>query len=779
MLFWSLNANHGFPFFAVFIIIIRDVLVIGGNFILYRLNKPKYVLQNVWEKISMFTGFTLALIVSLEGIWFMTVTLSIVLVLINVILLIISLVHFLAEYSVVILPKKLIPLKLALPVLVLIIFAVLISNWFFQNYIDRPTDPTFYNPSPVKANTKQNKNEVDKQSDEWMNTDKNKESILLLGPALGQMSDDSLIVWVVTENEEMLDLIVYNDKEKSNPPVFETTIETNQHEGFTGLGRISGLMPRTTYYYDIKSNVAKVEVFRDIIKTDKVYEVQIPLGKNYDENGNDEDSNSILRNMEKELGIEEEMGSIKKQYPEEDYYYSIEASYESVIDEYLRDYAQFTTFPEDNEDFSTMRFMVTSGHKPLDTSIDDYYHTPVFPPQFRMWEVLSRHIKIEHFDFMLLIGDQVYNDAPFEDTMPTEAEYKRILEDDEFKKQKENEIRNAYRRNYINYWSFPSMRKVMASTPSFMIWDDHDIIDGWGSDERHFNEINQFMIEQGVAVYDEFQDVFNPDVYNDSEKYHYHFDYGNMGFFVPDLRLYRNVTKPYSERPLMGEAQWADFETWLVSKDVLKKDSIFLGLSVPLVDVPNWITDWMSETKDGIGDDMRDRWFYKKNRPEMLRMIDYLFEYQNKTDASAYTMGGDIHVSLLSRIINKDHNTRDKNDAYLYEFSSSGISNEDPSTQSTYAFFKMIYGDNKISEEYYSQVMKIVRVLNYGVVEATKIDNDYDVRYYVAFETDDTPRSAGYRLMYSSYTQDGFPAGDVKMKEFSLDYGVGEAKETE
>ncbi len=778
MLFGSLSVNHGFPAFVILIIVIRDILVLGGNLILMKLNKRQYVLQNIWEKISMFTGTILFVIASLETIWSMTTTLSIVFVLVNVIIIIISLVHFLAEYTITILPKKLLPLKVVSPILIIAVFLIFVTNWFVQNYIKTHTDPTFYNENAIKTDINKSKNETDKQSDEWMNIDKNKKSILVLGPALGRMSSDSLIVWVVTENEETLDLIVYDDKKKSNI-IYETVIETKKDRGFTGYAQITGLSPETTYYYDIQSNIAKVGVFRDIIKTDKAYEMQIPLGKDYDpEKKTNEEEDSILRNIEKELGIEDKVKEIKKRYPEDAYYYGIETIYESVIDEQLKDYTHFTTFPEDNQDFSTMRFMVTSGHKPLDTSIDDYYHSPVVPYQFRMWEALSRHIKMEHFDFLLLIGDQVYNDAPFEDTMPTKAEYRKMLEDEKYKIQKEKEVRNAYRRNYINYWKFHSMRKVMASTPSFMIWDDHEMIDGWGSDKSHKDEITQFMIKQGIEVYNEFQDVFNPEVYEDSGKYYFHFDYGKMGFFVPDLRLNRDITKPYSEYPLMGKEQWDDFKTWLISKDTLKKDSIFIGLSVPLVAVPNWITDWLSETKDGIGDDMRDRWFYKKNRPEMLKMTDYLFEYQNKTDAKAYTMGGDIHVSLLSRIINKNHNTLDKSDAYLYEFSSSGISNEDSATQSSYALFKTIYGNNKISAEYYSQVMKIVGMLNYGVVEASRINEDYDIKYYVAFETENTPNSVGYRLMYSSYTQDGFPAEDIKIKHFYLETPSSE-EETE
>src|SRR3546814_10254983 len=34
---------------------------------------------------------------------------------------------------------------------------------------------------------------------------------------------------------------------------------------------------------------------------------------------------------------------------------------------------------------------------------------------------------------------------------------------------------------YVSRWSQPEVRPMLASIPSIMMWDDHDLIDGWGS----------------------------------------------------------------------------------------------------------------------------------------------------------------------------------------------------------------------------------------------------------------------------------------------------------
>jgi len=299
-----------------------------------------------------------------------------------------------------------------------------------------------------------------------------------------------------------------------------------------------------------------------------------------------------------------------------------------------------------------------------------------------------------------------------------------------------------------------------------MMWDDHDFRDGWGSyPEDTKDPIVLFMRDQSTKVYEEFQNVFNPKPYSeDKTSWHYYFDYGKIGFFIPDLRYHRDLNKPISENPLMGKKQWQDFDKWITGK-ALDKSVIFLGSSIPFVDAPNWIIDWLSFNIDGLEDDMRDRLYYEKNRPEMIQMLDRLFEYQEKTDSKAYTFGGDIHVNLMSRIINRNSISKDPNDSIIYEFSSSGIGNEDPDAQLFYAIFKVIFGNNDISSKYYSQELKIRNVMNYGVVEISKIVNGkYDVKYYVAYEIGNTPDSVGYQLFYQSNTITPFPEKDIELK---------------
>lgn len=38
-----------------------------------------------------------------------------------------------------------------------------------------------------------------------------------------------------------------------------------------------------------------------------------------------------------------------------------------------------------------------------------------------------------------------------------------------------------YFSHYVKHWSEPMFSDALATIPQIMIWDDHDIFDGWGS----------------------------------------------------------------------------------------------------------------------------------------------------------------------------------------------------------------------------------------------------------------------------------------------------------
>lgn len=85
------------------------------------------------------------------------------------------------------------------------------------------------------------------------------------------------------------------------------------------------------------------------------------------------------------------------------------------------------------------------------------------------WDAFAAYVDRANPHFVLLVGDQVYFDedkpdifAGYYDAMPEVR--RRAMAD-------------KYRPN----WSRPPVQRILASVPTYMLWDDHDIRDGWGS----------------------------------------------------------------------------------------------------------------------------------------------------------------------------------------------------------------------------------------------------------------------------------------------------------
>lgn len=85
------------------------------------------------------------------------------------------------------------------------------------------------------------------------------------------------------------------------------------------------------------------------------------------------------------------------------------------------------------------------------------------------WEDLARYVEEAKPQFLLMMGDQVYMDEDepnvFENHLLSPAPIRR----------------RAFAEQYRLNWSREPVRRVLANVPTYMMWDDHDIRDGWGS----------------------------------------------------------------------------------------------------------------------------------------------------------------------------------------------------------------------------------------------------------------------------------------------------------
>jgi hypothetical protein len=102
------------------------------------------------------------------------------------------------------------------------------------------------------------------------------------------------------------------------------------------------------------------------------------------------------------------------------------------------------------------------------------------------------------YHLLLMGGDQVYADAIW-----TDHETSAIVrwnEDGQNRKAKfsslmVNQVERFYLKLYLSRWTQSGPAEVYASIPSLMMWDDHDIFDGWGSYEK---ELQYCPVHHGI-----------------------------------------------------------------------------------------------------------------------------------------------------------------------------------------------------------------------------------------------------------------------------------------
>ena len=100
-----------------------------------------------------------------------------------------------------------------------------------------------------------------------------------------------------------------------------------------------------------------------------------------------------------------------------------------------------------------------------------------------MWRrLLARHAA-RPFHLLVLGGDQIYADAVW--TLPRLAAWRALPRRRRlaapWTEAMAAEAAGHYRDVYARAFGSPAVRAALAAIPSVMIWDDHDIVDGWGS----------------------------------------------------------------------------------------------------------------------------------------------------------------------------------------------------------------------------------------------------------------------------------------------------------
>lgn len=282
------------------------------------------------------------------------------------------------------------------------------------------------------------------------------------------------------------------------------------------------------------------------------------------------------------------------------------------------------------------------------------------PAPYAMWDKLAAEHKAHPFSLLLMGGDQVYADSLWT-SVPTLKAWNELDREEKVKRKATRtmveQLDRFYCELYCKQWSRPEVAFMLARVPSAMMWDDHDIFDGWGSypEDLQRCEVYQAIYAAATKYFRLFQLRSEANgALLDKGLNHHSWRLGFRGYQILalDNRANRTLTR------VMSPSQWDQINAALAACD---SGHLLVMAGVPVVyrdfsftEAALDATPWEEE----LTDDLKDHWRAKAHQGERARLIMRLLDNarlrrQKEPGCKTLILSGDVHVGCLGVIQDK------------------------------------------------------------------------------------------------------------------------------
>lgn len=339
----------------------------------------------------------------------------------------------------------------------------------------------------------------------------------------------------------------------------------------------------------------------------------------------------------------------------------------------------FKTLPVEKAGAWDITFGFYSCHMPFDPKSQS-------KADASMWALMEKELRFSNARFVIGGGDQVYSDGT--DYLNIWSWLRRVKDEDP----SVEDMQSWYRDIYRGYWGFPDVQAVHRQFPNYMVWDDHEIMDGWGSYKKQelsdqldthieWNDIEldedentkknlilaNRMFDAAKRTYYEYQHAHNPDT--PEKQFDFSFSGCGADYFFLDMRGERDFDR--KNNAILGSEQHKRLKKWAEELDDKKSTPIFIVSTVPLVHLKDFVSnllDWLSIF--GARDDVRDHWAHDRHSKEFIKLLTTIFDCSERTGRPVVVMCGDVHIGGIFEIFSK--NTKYKR-ARVFQVTSSAI----------------------------------------------------------------------------------------------------------
>lgn len=301
------------------------------------------------------------------------------------------------------------------------------------------------------------------------------------------------------------------------------------------------------------------------------------------------------------------------------------------------------------------------------------------PGRNDLWRKLDREHARAPFHLILHGGDQLYADSVW-DEVEELAAWRKLPSGQRlaapFTETMARKVGDYYFNRYCWLWEQPELEPLLPAVPSLMMWDDHDIFDGFGSHDPQWQACAVFQGIYAAAreCFAQFQLVARPDAlpahgFTDPDGAQFGWSYrllDGIGVLAPDLRSERTVQQ------IMGERGRAALPAMLDSLADCRH--VLLVSTVPLLNEHEPLLERIYEALPGYQYfqlDVRDQWRSIHHRDEWLDLLGRLFAFSEGSGARVTALSGEIHLGALAMASCRGRE--------IWQLTSSGIVHPPPS----------------------------------------------------------------------------------------------------
>ena len=264
----------------------------------------------------------------------------------------------------------------------------------------------------------------------------------------------------------------------------------------------------------------------------------------------------------------------------------------------------------------------------------------VHPDSARMLAALEPALEARSVKYALMIGDQIYADAPAR---------RRLLRTDSERPLlglSVEAIRSRYQARYRRFWDFPEMQQLQARRATWCMWDDHEIVDDWGARRVHTRPAWRRVFEGARRAFIDYQISRTMAIGSPPPAFHNAFTWGPAATFVMDLCSQRGFDGRTAR--VYGEDQLAALAEFL--HEQRSRPVVFVVLTVPPVYLPDGLVG-LGERVPGQGAVFNARWNARQNRRSLDALLHVLRAHRRAAPATKLALlCGDVHAGSATAL---------------------------------------------------------------------------------------------------------------------------------